>query len=200
MPLYLSNTNRLESLQGGVLRGLYSASVQPIITASYFNGLGRTQYSPGFGAQGAPAYTPASFTGSAYVSGSTIVNSGSLQPTFLQPGTIYTGSAQWLGYFLPTTTETYSFYLTSDDQSTLWLGAAATASLALTSSALLNLTSGQTLTGSISLTSGSYYPMRLQYSAQADPDYFTASFSTPTITKTTNFTGYTYCNTASLGF
>lgn len=200
--LYLRNTNQIQSLAQQVVRGPAGAPPppEPVITGSYFNGLGRTQYQPGFGAQGAPAWTPASFTGSAYVSGSTVVNSGSLLPSFLIPGNVGTGSAQWLGYFLPSTTETYSFYLNTDDQSTMWIGNAATASLPLTSSALMNLSSGQTLTGSIALTSGSYYAMRIQYTAQAFPDVFNAEFSSPTITKTTNFTNYTFCNTASLGF
>ena len=200
--LYLRNTNQLQSLSQQVNRG--PAGTPPPaptpVTSSYFDGLGRTQYQPAFGASGAPGWTPASFTGSQYQIGTAVLDSGSLQPSFLTSGSVNTGSAQWLGYFLPSTTETYSFYLTSDDQSTLWLDAAATASLPLTSSALLNLNSGQTLTGSIALTSGSYYAMRLQYTAQASYDFFTASFSSPTIIKTTDFTNYTFCNTASLGF
>ena len=31
-------------------------------------------------------------------------------------------SCQWIGYFLATTTETYTFYLSSDDGSYLWVG------------------------------------------------------------------------------
>jgi len=30
-------------------------------------------------------------------------------------------SMQWLGYFRPTTTETYTFFLSSDDASYLWV-------------------------------------------------------------------------------
>ena len=199
--LYLRNTNQLQSLSQQVNRGPAGAPPpEPPVTSSYFSGLGRTQYQPAFGAQGAPGWTPASFTGSQYQIGTAVLDSGSLQPSFLTSGSVNTGSAQWLGYFKPSTTETYSFYLTTDDQSTLWLDAAATASLPLTSSALLNLVSGQTGTGSIALTSGSYYAMRLQYTAQANPDFFTAQFSSPTIIKTTDFTNYTFCNTASLGF
>ncbi len=31
-------------------------------------------------------------------------------------------SVQWLGYFLPNTTETYTFFTASDDASYLWIG------------------------------------------------------------------------------
>ena len=92
--------------------------------------------------------------------------------------------------------------MNTDDQSLLWIGNEATASLPLTSSALVNIvTSGDNKSGSIALVSGSYYPMRIEYTGVVvGTDYISASFSTPTITKTGNFTGYTYCNTASLGF
>jgi hypothetical protein len=200
--LYLRNTNQIQSLAQQVVRGPAGVPPpEPPVTASYFNGLGRTQYQPAFGGQGAPAFTPSAFTGSQYQIGTAIANSGSLQPSFLTSGSVNTGSAQWLGYFLPSTTETYSFFLRTDDSSTWWVGNAATASLPLTASALLAVTvSGTSATGSIALTSGSYLPVRIQYTGVAAFDFFTASFSTPTITKTTDFTNYTFCNTASLGF
>ena len=205
MPTYLSNTNRLQSLQGNVLRGPFSGSPEPtpVISASYFNGLGRTQYQPGFGGGGAPAFTPASFTGSQYQIGTAVADSGSLEATFLTSGSINTGSAQWLGYFKPSTTETYTFYLLVDDTAVWWIGNEATASLPLSSSAVVISTFVPPYivrSGSIALTSGSYVPVKIQYSGVAGPDYFSASFSSPTITQTTDFTNYTFCNTSSLGF
>jgi hypothetical protein len=198
MPLYLSNTNRLESLQGGVLRGPYSASVQPVTPGNYFNGLGLYQYFTAPDILSSSAQIPALTQ-----SGSAFADSGSLQPTFVTNG-VTQRSAQWLGYFKPSTTETYTFFAEEDDACWWWVGSAATASAPTTASAVLGYQGaaigGNKLTGSISLTSGSYYPVRIQYTAVAFPDFFTASFSTPTITKTTDFTGYTYCNTASLGF
>jgi hypothetical protein len=199
--LYLRNTNQVQTLAQAIERGTSENPPLPPVTGSYFDGLGRTQYQPGFGGGGAPAFTPASFTGSQYQIGTAQLDSGSLQPTFLTSGSINTGSAQWLGYFLPSTTETYSFYLNTDDSSYWWVGNAATASLPLTASALVSNTPPYTgYTGSIALTSGSYVPIRIQYTGVASPDFFTASFSTPTITKTSDFTNYTFCNTASLGF
>jgi hypothetical protein len=129
--------------------------------------------------------------------GSTIANSGSLVPV-LSTGSINT---QWLGYFKASTTETYTFNLSSDDSSILWIGNAATASILTTGSALVRGLTGPTeKSGSIALTSGSYYPMRVQYADGLGTQYFTSSFSTTTIAKTTDYTGYTFYNTASFGF
>ena len=201
--LYLRNTNQIQSLAQQVVRGPAGVPPEPPVTSSYFNGLGRAQWSVGFGAGGQPPITASSFvTSSIYWTPPIVVDSGSLQPSFLEPGSVTTGSAQWTGYFKPSTTETYSFYLFDDDYAAIWIGNAATASAPLTASALLQAGTvlGFSATGSISLTSGSLVPMLVWYTAHAAFDYFTASFSTPTITKTTDFTGYTFCNTASLGF
>lgn len=198
--LYLRNTNQLQTLGQEIVRG---ESVNPPVPPgpiNYFDGLGRTQYKPGFGGLGAPAFNPSAFTGSQYQVGGAQLDSGSLQPTFFTSGSVNTGSAQWLGYFKPSTTETYSFFLSVDDAAVWWVGNEASASLPVTSSALLKVNVTGNATGSIALTSGSYVPFRIQYTGVATPDFFTASFSTPTIGKTTNFTGYTFCNTASLGF
>jgi hypothetical protein len=196
--LYLRNTNQLQTLGQEIVRGTSAIPPEPPITSSYFSGLGLQQYfgNPQFISSSAqiPALTP---------SGSAFADSGSLQPTFTvndQPNR----SAQWLGYFLPSTTETYTFFTECDDGMFWWIGNEASASTPSTASAVLGFggtpLGGNRLTGSISLISGSYYPVRLQYFAVDFPNFFTASFSTPTITKTTNFTGYTFCNTASLGF
>jgi hypothetical protein len=194
--LYLRNTNQLQSLSQQVNRG--PADTPPVpptpVTSSYFDGLGRQAYS---------AYIDPFTNPNGYATGSTtgslVADSGSLQAIFAS------GSAnisnQWLGYFKASTNETYSFFLENDDNAVLWLGNAATASVLTTGSAVLKSVTGRPgNTGSISLTSGSYYPMRLQYADGAGDRYFTSSFSTPTITKTTDYTNYTFCNTSSLGF
>ena len=195
--LYLRNTNQLQSLDRGIQRGPADTPVPPVppITGSlnYFDGLGRQAYS---------AYIDPFTNPNGYATGSTtgslVANSGSLQAVF---GGATNVSNQWLGYFKASTTETYSFFLENDDNAVLWLGNAATASVLTTGSAVLKSATGQPgNTGSISLTSGSYYPMRLQYADGLGGVYFTSSFSTPTITKTTDYTNYTFCNTASLGF
>ena len=112
-------------------------------------------------------------------------------------------SLQWLGYFIPNTSETYSFYLGTDDASYLWLGSAATASTLFTSSALVQnpgTHSFQTETGSIGLVSGSLYAIRVQYGENQGGEIFSMSISTPTIPKTENVSGSIYYNSGSNGF
>lgn len=102
-----------------------------------------------------------------------------------------TVSTEWLGYFTPNTTETYTFYLKSDDGSYLWLGDIALNGYT-TENALVN--NGGThgaieKSGSISLISGSVYPIRIQFGDEFGIEQFTASYSTDTISKTTDFSG-----------
>ena len=195
--LYLRNTNQIQSLSQQVNRGpAGEPPPTPPVTGSYFNGLGRQAY---LGLIDPFANPNGYATGS--VTGSIVVDSGSLVPVFGSDGPPeqYV-SNQWLGYFKASTTETYSFFLFNDDNAMLWIGNAATASVLTTGSALLKSPTATPTTGSISLTSGSYYPIRIQYADARGAAYFTSSFSTPTITKTTDYTNYTFCNTASLGF
>lgn len=166
-------------------------------SASFGSGLGRREWNVGFGAQGAPPLVPASYNySSIYRTGSLVIDSGSLVASYLP---VATGSVEWVGYFKPSTTETYTFVLNSDDRSRLWIGDAASVIIPNVAAQLVTSLASPA-SGSIALTSGSYYPMRLQYTSHAEPDYFTASFRTPTISETTDFTNYTFHNTASYGF
>lgn len=110
-------------------------------------------------------------------------------------------SYQWLGYFKPTTTETYTFYLSSDDASYMWIGSNARSGFT-TGNALINnggLHGPTEVSGSIALSAGVYYPIRIQFGEQNVGDICTFSFSTPTITKTTNTTGKTFYNPVTMG-
>lgn len=193
MPLYLANTNRIESLGGGVSRGQAGPPAPPTPVANAA-GLYRTSYTGYF------ADDPNWFATATPISGG--VN---LSPLAL--GT-YTGSGnnfslQWLGYFIPNTSETYSFYLGTDDASYLWLGGSATATTLYTSSALVQnpgTHSVQTETGSIGLVSGSVYAIRVQYGENLGGEIFSMSISTPTIPKTENVSGSIYYNSGSNGF
>jgi len=199
MPTYLSNTNRLQSLQGNVLRGPFSGSPAPtpVITGSYFDGLGRQSYA-GYN----NPFTNPNWPSTAVTTGSLQANSGSLVP-WITNGDV-SANTQWLGYFKASTTETYTFILSNDDEAVLWVGNAATASVLTTGSALLlsNTSNAPSIyySASISLASGSYYPMRLQYADGGGGVFFSSSFRTPTISATSDFTNYTFCNTSSLGF
>jgi hypothetical protein len=111
-------------------------------------------------------------------------------------------SCQWLGYFKPTTTETYTFFTSSDDASYMWIG-----ETAITGFTTLNATvknggahGNQERSGTASLTNGTYYPIRIQFGEANGGDVMTFNYSTPTITKTTNVTGLVFYNSTTNGF
>jgi hypothetical protein len=119
--------------------------------------------------------------------------------TLTIPSVTSNTSIQFLGYFLPRTTETYTFGLASDDSSYMWVG----------SNAVSGFTTGNALTaatyntgevfGTISLTAGIYYPVRIQYGNGPSAGSFNLSFSTPTISKTSTWTDFIFYNTATNG-
>ena len=111
-------------------------------------------------------------------------------------------SVQWLGYFKPTTTETYTLYISSDDGSYLWIGANALSGF---TTANANMNNGGAhgqieVSTTVSLTAGVYYPIRMQFGEIGGGDVFTFNYSTPTITKTTNVTGRVFHNPTTNGF
>ena len=111
-------------------------------------------------------------------------------------------SCQWLGYFKPTTTETYTFFTSSDDASYVWVGANAQTGFSTTNSTVNNggLHGNLEKSGTISLTAGVYYPIRIQFGELSGGDVMTFSFSTSSITKTTNVTGLVFYNPQTNGF
>ena len=198
--LYLRNTNQIQSLSQQVDRGPAGAPPAPPAptgSLNYFDGLGRQSYKGYTNPFVNPNWPSTSVT-----TGSLEANSGSLVP-WVTTGNVQ-AMTQWLGYFKASTTETYTFILTNDDEAVLWVGNAATASVLTTGSALLlsNTSNAPSIyySASISLASGSYYPIRLQYADGQGGVFFSSSFRTPTISATSDFTNYTFCNTSSLGF
>ena len=111
-------------------------------------------------------------------------------------------SIQWLGYFLPSTTETYTFFTSSDDASYVWVGSNAITGFT-TANAIVNNGGAHGVierSGTISLTAGVYYPIRIQFGEASGGDAMTFNYSTPTIPKTTNVTGRVFYNAATNGF
>ena len=111
-------------------------------------------------------------------------------------------SVQWLGYFLPSTTETYTFFTSSDDASYVWVGSNAVSGFT-TGNATVNNGGEhavQERSGTISLTSGVYYPIRIQFGEAGGGDAMTFNYSTSTISKTTDVTGRVFYNAATNGF
>lgn len=111
-------------------------------------------------------------------------------------------SKQWIGYFKAPTTEIYTFYLSSDDASHMWLGNNAVSGY-LTGNATVNnggLHGATEKSGSVALVANTYYPIRIMFGEQAVSDVMDFNYSTPTISKTTNMTGKVFYNTATNGF
>ena len=111
-------------------------------------------------------------------------------------------SCQWLGYFKPTTTETYTFFTSSDDASYVWVGDNAVTGFTTTNSTVNNGGLHGTIekSGTIALTAGVYYPIRIQFGELSGGDVMTFNYSTPTITKTTTVTGLVFYNSTTNGF
>ena len=110
-------------------------------------------------------------------------------------------SVQWLGYFKPTTTETYTLFISSDDGSYLWIGANAISGFSTANSTINNGGAHGTTeqSATVSLTAGVYYPIRMQFGEIGGGDVFTFNYSTPTISKTTNVTGLVFYNSITNG-
>ena len=103
-------------------------------------------------------------------------------------------SWQWLGYFKPSTTETYTFYTESSDSSILWVGNSSVINynfqnLVVDNTGIHEL---QEKSGLVNLDAGIYYPIRIQFGEEFEGGSMTVSFSTPTISKTTDGLGYYY--------
>jgi hypothetical protein len=111
-------------------------------------------------------------------------------------------SVQWLGYFKPTTTETYTFFTNSDDASYMWIGANALSGFSTGNATVNNggLHGNVETSGTAALTAGIYYPIRMQFGERGGGDLFGFNYSTATITKTTNVTGLVFYNSATNGF
>ena len=164
----------------------------------YLAGLYKTTYS-GYFADNVSFFataTPASVGGNP----ATSVQTTSIFEPATDDGSNF--SCQWLGYFKPTTTETYTFYTSSDDASYMWIGTNAQTGFTTGNSTVNNggLHGNLEKFGSIALTAGVYYPIRIQMGELNGGDVMTFNYSTPTITKTTTVTGLVFYNTATNGF
>jgi hypothetical protein len=105
-----------------------------------------------------------------------------------------------IGYFVPPTTGTYTFYTYSDDNSGVWLGPLANATSGRT---YLNATlnnnlevplgqSGIKRSASIVLTGAQSYAIRIVYQESGGGDSMIFSWSGPGISETTNLLDYFY--------
>lgn len=164
----------------------------------YLAGLYKTTYS-GYFADNVSFFataTPASVGGNP----ATSVQTTSIFEPATDDGSNF--SCQWLGYFKPTTSETYTFFTSSDDASYVWVGSNAVTGFT-TANAVVNnggLHGNVEKFGTIALTAGVYYPIRIQFGELNGGDVMTFNYSTPTIAKTTTVTGLVFYNTSTNGF
>ena len=107
-----------------------------------------------------------------------------------------------IGYFLAPTTETYTFFTSTDDASYMWIGPNAIEGYTHTNAVVQNggLHGVAEQSGTISLTQNIYYPIRIMFGNNSGPGTMVVSYSTPTITKTSTWTGRIFHNSATNGF
>jgi hypothetical protein len=162
----------------------------PPYTPPYLPGLIKTEYS-GYFADNVSFFATATIT-SASVQQSPIEDTSSAARDSF--------SIQWLGYFLPPTTDTYVFSTTSDDASYLWVGPNALSGSFTTANATVNnggAHASQERFGSASLTAGVYYPLRIQFGEGAVGNNFSLAISSSILAKTTDVSGKVFHVTAS---
>jgi hypothetical protein len=111
-------------------------------------------------------------------------------------------SIQWIGRFLATTTETYTFFTTSDDASYLWIGNTALSGFTTANATVNNggLHGSQERSGTVNLVLGTYYPIRIQFGENTGGDLMEVRISTATIAKTTDLSPNIFYNVYTKGF
>jgi len=110
-------------------------------------------------------------------------------------------SKQWIGYFGPPVTSSYTFYINSDDACYVWIGDKAISSYDHTNRDLFGRAGiGKQTSGAITLTAGQYYPIRIQWGNRVAGGELTVSWSNTVTAETTNFTGLLFYDTTGPGF
>ena len=174
-----------------------TTSTTSTTTAGYTAGLYKRTYS-GYFADSVSFFATATQTTFGTNPGAS-VQTAAISEAASDDGTNF--SCQWLGYFKPTTTETYTFYTSSDDASYMWIGANAVTGFTAGNATVNNggAHGNQEASGTAALTAGTYYPVRIQFGEQGGGDVLTFNYATPNITKTTNVTGLVFYNAATTG-
>jgi len=164
----------------------------PPYTPPFFSGLYKTEYS-GYFNDNVSFFATATTTSAGAQQSPINDTSSAARESF---------SIQWLGYFLPSTTDTYVFSTTSDDASYLWVGPNALSGSFTTVNATVSnggLHASLEKFGSASLTAGVYYPLRIQYGENGGGNDFSFAISSSTLAKTTNVSGFIFYNSATNG-
>lgn len=111
-------------------------------------------------------------------------------------------SIQYIGYFKAPATATFTIYSASDDASWIWIGPTAVTGYSTTNALIKN---GSThpvteVSATINLIQNIYYPIRIQFGNNTGPGTLIVSYSTPSISKTSDWTGLLFYNSATNGF
>jgi hypothetical protein len=111
-------------------------------------------------------------------------------------------SIQYIGYLKAPATATFTFYTASDDASYLWIGPTAVTGYTTSNALIQNggLHGVRERSATINLIQNVYYPIRIQFGNNGGPGALTVSYSTPSISKTSNWTGLIYHNANTNGF
>jgi hypothetical protein len=198
MPINLKNITGTGSTNFKVVSGVGGINFKVVPVFTFSNGLYKTTYA-GYFADNVSFFATA--TPTTYGSNPAT----SVQTTIISEPATDDGSnfsVQLLGYFKPTTTETYTFFTNSDDASYMWIGANALSGFTTVNATVSNggTHGNQERSGSVALTAETYYPIRIQFGELNGGDVFGFNYSTPTITKTTNVTGLVFYNPITNGF
>ena len=198
MPITFSNTSGTGNFT--LVNNTNSGRLTMSVTSSnqYNAGLFKTTYA-GYHSENPAVF--ASATPTAYGSNpATSVQTTAISEAATDDGSSF--NVQWLGYFKPTTTETYTFFTNSDDASYMWIGANALSGFTTANATVNNggLHGNVETSGTTALTAGVYYPVRMQFGENSGGDVFGFNYSTPTILKTTNVTGLVFYNPSTNGF
>ena len=131
------------------------------------------------------------FTDTATATASTTTNNFVIASITENTTVLYTG------YLLATYTGTWTFTITSDDASYLWIGNTAVTGYT-TSNELAGASWAGPGTGTISLTAGEYYPVRLLYGNSPASGNLNLTYSHTGQTATNDFTGKLFSPSVSL--
>ena len=197
MPINFKNISGNGSVKA-IKNGSGAMSFKITTVLNYNAGLFKTTYA-GYFADSVSFFATA--TPTAYgTNPSTSVQTTAISEAATDDGSNF--SIQWLGYFKPTTTETYTFFTNSDDASYMWIGANALSGFSTANATVNNGGAHGNVekSGTAALTAGVYYPVRMQFGEAGGGDVFGFNYSTPTITKTTNVTGLVFYNPSTNGF
>lgn len=131
------------------------------------------------------------FTNTATATDSTTANNFTIASIAENTTVLYTG------YLLATYTGTWTFTITSDDASYLWIGNTAVTGYT-TSNELASASWSGPGTGTISLTAGEYYPIRVLYGNGPASGNLTLTYAHTGQAATSDFTGKLFSPGVSL--